>query len=80
MDAVTLADAKTHLSELVERVAAGESVNITRRGIPVAQLTQISAARRPVDVAALRAHTRSMPPQSESAGDFMRGLREDSRY
>ncbi len=31
-------EAKTHLSELLEQVAAGESFVITRRGQPVAQL------------------------------------------
>jgi prevent-host-death family protein len=31
-------DAKTHLSELLERVADGESFVITRRGQPIARL------------------------------------------
>ena len=38
MDAINLADAKAHLSELVDRVEAGESIDITRRGKPVARL------------------------------------------
>lgn len=32
-------DAKTHLSELLERVSKGESFVITRRGVPVARLS-----------------------------------------
>jgi antitoxin (DNA-binding transcriptional repressor) of toxin-antitoxin stability system len=32
--------AKTHLPELLERVEHGEKIVITRRGIPVAMLTQ----------------------------------------
>ena len=32
--------AKTHLPELLERVEQGESIVITRRGAPVALLTQ----------------------------------------
>jgi antitoxin (DNA-binding transcriptional repressor) of toxin-antitoxin stability system len=32
--------AKTHLPELLERVEQGESIVITRRGTPVALLTQ----------------------------------------
>jgi antitoxin (DNA-binding transcriptional repressor) of toxin-antitoxin stability system len=32
--------AKTHLPELLERVEQGEKILITRRGIPVALLTQ----------------------------------------
>ena len=31
-------DAKTHLPALLKRVAKGETVQITRRGIPVAKL------------------------------------------
>src|SRR3546814_5158991 len=32
MDAINLADAKARLSELVDRVEAGDSIDITRRG------------------------------------------------
>ena len=38
---VNLAEAKAHLSKLVERAAAGETVRIMRRGKPVAQITGI---------------------------------------
>jgi prevent-host-death family protein len=31
-------DAKTHLSEYLERVSRGESFTITRRGVPLADL------------------------------------------
>lgn len=31
-------EAKTHLSELLDRVAQGESITITRHGVPVARL------------------------------------------
>jgi prevent-host-death family protein len=34
-------DAKTHFAELLERVAAGEEVTITRHGVPVARLSPI---------------------------------------
>lgn len=44
-------DAKTHLSELLERVAEGESFVITRRGQPIAHLVPAmpTAKRRSVD-------------------------------
>ena len=38
MSEVNLAEAKAHLSALVARAEAGETVSITRRGIPVARL------------------------------------------
>jgi prevent-host-death family protein len=78
---VSIADAKAHLSELVDRVAGGETVCITRRGKPVAKLIAIGAPRKRVDVSVLRAVTDSMSQkQPESAGDFMRRMRDDERY
>ena len=80
MEMVNLAKAKAHLSELVERAAAGEIVCITRRGKPVAQLSAVVRPRKPVDVAALRALTARIPMQQESAADFVRRMRDESRY
>lgn len=80
MDTVSLAEAKARLSELVARAADGEIVQITRRGKPVAQLTPIRKARKRLDIEALRALTSSMPMQSESAGEFIRRMRDDVRY
>ncbi len=77
---ITLADAKARLSELVTRVAAGDGVRITRRGKPVAQLTQVQTLRRPVDLAALRAVTEAMPKQDEAAADLIRRMRDGERY
>ena len=34
-------DAKTHLPALLERVAKGETIRITRRGVPVAKLVPV---------------------------------------
>lgn len=80
MKTVNLADAKARLSELVARAAAGETVRITRRGKPVAQITSVKARRRPIDFAALQALTDAMPMQKESAGDFVRKMRDTDRY
>lgn len=78
METVTIANAKTRLSELVERAAAGETVFITRRGRPVARLVLAETPR--IDVPALRAVTGAMPRQSESAGEFVRRMRDEGRY
>src|SRR5260370_5940682 len=77
---ISLADAKAHLSELVERAAAGEAVCITRRGKPIAQITAVDSPRKRVDVAALRAMTDAMPVQPETARDFIRRMRDEDRY
>ncbi len=44
MTEVALFEAKNRLSELIERVLAGETIAITRRGRVVAQLTAPNAA------------------------------------
>jgi prevent-host-death family protein len=44
MDSVGAFEAKTHLPALLERVAKGETIQITRRGIPVARLVPAGAS------------------------------------
>ena len=80
MRRVNLADAKAHLSELVERSAAGEAVCITRRGKPVAQITAVNIPRKRIDPMALRAITDGMPVQPQTARDFIRRMRDDDRF
>ena len=80
MDAINLADAKTHLSELVDRVEAGDSIDITRRGKPVARLTSIATKRKPIDIGGLSALTATMLRQPESAAEVVRSMRDGDRY
>ncbi len=40
-------EAKTHLSKLLERVEAGEEIEIARRGLVVARLVPAGSPRRP---------------------------------
>lgn len=80
MDKVNLAEAKAHLSELVDRVEAGETVDITRRGKPVARLTSVARPRKRIDAAQLRALTDSLAPHSPNAEALVRAMRDDDRY
>ena len=80
MGAITLADAKAHLSELVDRVEAGDSIDITRRGKPVARLTAVARPRKRIEVSLLQSLTATMPPQAEGATEFMRAVRDGDRY
>jgi prevent-host-death family protein len=63
MRQVSVAEAKAQLSSLLDAVATGECVLITRRGKPIAELV------------ALR---QSLPPQPNSGVDTVRALREDA--
>ena len=80
MKQVPLADAKARLSELINAVMAGETVEITRRGRAVAKLVALEAPSRPIDYERSRQHIASMPVQEETAGDFVRRMREEERY
>lgn len=49
---VNIHEAKTHLSRLLQRVAAGEEVTIARSGVPVARLVAVEpGAKRPLGFA-----------------------------
>jgi prevent-host-death family protein len=80
MDAIKLADAKARLSELIDRVEAGVSIAITRRGRPVARLTAVAPPRQAIDPAKLRALTAATPPTAESAEELVRSMRDGDRY
>jgi prevent-host-death family protein len=80
MDAITLADAKAHLSELVDRVEAGGSIDISRRGKLVARLTAVARPRKRIDMTMLQALTAAMGPQVLNAADLVRSLRDGDRY
>jgi prevent-host-death family protein len=43
---VNIHQAKTHLSRLLQRVAAGEEVTIARAGVPVARLVAIHTRKK----------------------------------
>lgn len=80
MRTVNLAEAKAHLSDLVEQAANGETVQILRRGKLVAQLVPPERKKKPIDIEKLKRVAATMPYQEESAGDFIRRMRDSERY
>lgn len=54
MTTVNVYDAKTHLSRLLDRAAAGEEIIITRHGRPVARLGPVGARAEPRKLGALK--------------------------
>lgn len=74
---VTVAEAKTKLSSLLDAVEAGEAVVITRRGKPIAELVpRIHVCDLLPQLASLR---EELPEQQASGVETMRLLRDDSR-
>jgi len=39
-------DAKTHLNDLLKRVSMGETIHITRRGVPIAKLVPADSGEK----------------------------------
>jgi prevent-host-death family protein len=75
MSTVSVAEAKTHLSELLDRVEAGEEVVITRRGKAIARLSSVVPAREPlVSLADLRS---SLPRVTKQSAEVVRELRDE---
>jgi prevent-host-death family protein len=71
-------EAKTHFSQLLERVAGGEHVTITRHGMPVARLVPVTAPDRE----RIRQTIRQLKEFSEGqtlGGLSIRALREEGR-
>ena len=79
MEHINLADTKAHLSEIIDRVEAGESIGITRHGKLVARITPPVPVKTKIDISMLEALDKIIPMQTESAVDIIRRMR-DERY
>ena len=79
MDSYGLADAKARLSELIDKVEAGETVEITKRGKPVAKVVPAGKRLKPIDLEALARLRARLPWQEKSAAELIREMR-DSGY
>ncbi len=78
MDTVGLFDAKTHLSALLERVAQGEEITITKHGTPVAILVP-AANRRKKDPREVAERIRALRKGARLEGLTVRQLIEEGR-
>jgi len=67
---VNIYEAKTQLSRIIDRAAAGEDIVISRNGKPVARLCQLGPVTRTVEFGVLRGRIKVAP-------DFDAPLPED---
>jgi prevent-host-death family protein len=58
METVNIYDAKTRLSQLVDKAAAGEDVVVSRNGKPLVRITRLEAPRRRVKFGVLKGKIR----------------------
>lgn len=54
MEAVNLYDAKTRLSQLVDKAAGGEDVVVSRNGKPLVRITRLDGAKRNIKFGVLK--------------------------
>lgn len=74
---VTVAQAKAQLSELLNKVEAGEEVTITRRGKAVAQIGPATRPRQPLPLAELEALRARMPSLDRPSHEILREMRDE---
>ena len=77
MDTVNLVQAKARLSELLDKVEAGQEVVITRRGKAVAHLSPAIGPKKPLPLGELAEFRASMPPLRRPAAELLREARDE---
>ena len=80
MEKIGAYEAKTHLPQLLDRVAQGESLTITRHGKPVARLVPIAGGRERAQEAAARISERRRHLKLAPMAELIRTVHEGHRY
>ena len=76
MYAMSLAQAKAHLSELLNTVESGEEVVITRHGRPVARVLPASTIKQMLPLQHLAQLRQQVPARQGSSAALLRELRD----
>ena len=76
MVTVSLAQAKARLSELLDKVEAGQEVVITRCGKVVAHLSAVASPRKPLPLRELAGFRATMPRLRRPAVELLREVRD----
>ena len=80
MDSIGAYEAKTHLPRLLDRVARGDSLIITRHGKPVARLVPVSSDRERAREAATRIAERRRHLELAPLAELMAATHKGHRY
>ena len=82
MSIIKIGDIDGNIEDLVTRVQAGETIVIEKDGQPVARLAPVDGqqhrSKTKIDITALQAFTRSLPPARETAAEIIRQQRDES--
>ena len=80
MESIGASEAKTHLAQLLDRVARGESLTITRHGKPVARLVPVAGDRDRAREAAARIVERRRHLKLTPLAELMATIHEGHRH
>ena len=75
MTTVTLAEAKTHLSRLLDQVEEGGEVVITRRGQPIARISPVVKPKH--SIKPLAEFRGRMPGWRKSSAELLQEMRDE---
>lgn len=80
MGAYSIAEAKAHLSALLEQVARGEVVTLTKRGKPVARIVPAGQlpAKPKLDLFALQKFQADLPVARINSAEMVRKMRAEA--
>ena len=76
MRTVSLAEAKAHLSELINTVEAGEEIVITRHGRAVARVSPPEKVKQPLALDRLASLRKAVPAWTEPSAGIVRQMRD----
>ena len=79
MVTVSLVQAKARLSELLDKVEAGEEVVVTRHGRAVARILSAVHAKQPLPLDDLAAFRATMPRLRRASAKLLREARDEGR-
>lgn len=80
MKTVGIYEAKTHLPRLIKEVAQGETITITKHGVPVARIVPTEKAQHPDPKTAVEALRRYRQEQNIRLGGLsLRAMIEEGR-
>ena len=79
MESVSVAEAKAHLSNILNLIERGREILITRRGRPVAKISPIARPKQPIDFKTIDELRARQKMSDISSVELIRKMREE-RY
>ena len=80
MHIYSIAEAKAHFSELIAQAEIGEEVIITRRGQAVVRIQPINPPHKPMPIEELENFLAQQEIAATPSIEYLRALRDESRY